>query len=283
MKQCIKCNHEINDEAMFCPECGASQNINNESDQNRQGSPAQIPSAQKTLSESGTDAIRVAQNISEQVFSQVGKVFRWEKVAYIGACMTAIAVLLPLVSVSLIAPITAMVSISQMLSFIILAFSAFAAYYASEGKYNISISIHLGILVTFSVIYYKLYTVVSDAGDKLKELNKINGGLDPQAMFMLNIMKEYADKIIGLGMGVYFLLVGAGLVMLACAACRLSKRDEVINIGSVINEIKIALLEPAEICGQKIPGFIITIIAVLLLIFVAMNIEIFGFKVSAMI
>ncbi len=284
MKKCVQCHCDLQDDAMFCSDCGAAQPEHkpDQSNQTNQQGVSQ-PTTQQVLAQAGTDTARIAQQLSEHIFSQVSNVLRWEKLAYIGMGMTAISVVLPLISISLISCITSMVSISQMLSFVMLSLCCIAGYYASEEKYNIPLSINVGILVTFSVIYYKLYTVVSDAGEKISELSKLGKGVDPQAAFAMSLLKEYADKIVGLGMGVYFLLAGTLVVIIACSACRLSKKKLPINIGSICNEVKLALMDSAEMAGQKLPGFVVSILVVLLLLFVASSIEIFGFKVSAML
>ncbi len=278
MKKCSNCHHEIEDDAVFCPECGTAQDSLPQND-NKQATPKDpSPTTQQVLAASGAEAARIAQNLSQHLFSRMGSVLRWEKLAYVGLGMTAVSVILPLVSISLVAPITAMVAFSQMLSFVIIALSVLGGYYASEEKYNIPISINFGILAAFSEIYYKLHSLLGDAGEKIKDLGALSR--DPSAAFAMKLMKEYADKIIGMGLGVYFLLGGALVAIFACAACRLTKKNEPINIGNICNEVKLSITEVAELGGQNLPGFIISIIVVLLLIFLVSNIEIFGFKVS---
>lgn len=277
MKNCIKCNAEMADDAGFCPECGAPQT---KPEKNAAPTANAEPGAKETLQETGAAAARFAQTFSGEMFTRAGNMLPFEKFAYIGFGMIGVSVILPLISVSLLAPTTSIVAISQMLSFVLLAISVIGAYYVSEEKYNIPISINVGILVTFSVVYFKLYTVVSDITKNANEVMKSNHGLDP---FAIGLIQKMADKIFGLGLGVYFLIGGALIVILAAAACRLSRKQQTVNIGNIINEAKIALLEQNEVGGQKIPGFVITIIVLLLLIFIITNIEIFGLKVSAMI
>ena len=278
MKKCTNCHHEIEDDAVFCPECGTAQASLQQNDNKQINPKDSSPTTQQVLAASGAEAARIAQNLSQHLFSRMGNVLRWEKLAYVGLGMTAISVILPLVSISLVAPITAMVAFSQMLSFVIIALSVIGGYYASEEKYNIPISINLGILATFSVIYYKLHSLLGDAGEKLKELGALSR--DPSAAFVMKLIKEYADKIIGMGLGVYFLLGGALVAIFACSACRLTKKNAPINIGNICSEVKLSITEAAELGGQSLPGFIISIIVILLLIFLVTNIEIFGFKVS---
>ncbi len=278
---CPQCGAELEVDARFCSECGVPLE---EAPQvaTSQRTPRQSPpSTQQVLATSGAEAARIAQNLSQHFFTQMGSVLRWEKLAYIGIGMTAISVILPLVSISLFAPATAIVAFSQGLSFILLALSVFGGYYASEGKYSIPISLNIGILATFSVIYFKLHSLLGDAGEKLKDAGNL--GLNQDARLAMTLMKEYADKIVGMGLGVYFLLGGALIVMFACAACRLTKKNEPVNIGNVCNEVKSAVIESVEIGGQSLPGFVISIIVVLMLIFLVSNIEIFGFKVSNLI
>lgn len=289
MKKCIKCQCDIPNNAMFCPECGTAQettapesNTSQASNVPPQSPPPQEHTTQQIFSQAGADTARIAQQLSSHIFTQVSTVLRWEKLAYIGICMVAISVVLPLISISLVSCVTSMVSISQMLSFVLLALCCLSGYYASEEKYNVPLSISIGVLATFSAIYYKLHSVINNASDKIAELTKLGKGVDAETAFVLKLLNEYADKIIGLGMGVYFLLAGTLIVIIACAACRLSRKQEDINIGNIFTESKSALMESAEISGQKLPGFVISIIVVMLLLFIATNIEIFGFKVSAM-
>jgi len=282
MKKCTNCNQTIQDEAMFCPECGAKQDATENNVDLSNGYEKNQMTTQKII-EQGSDAVRMAQQVSQQIFSRVGHVVRWEKLSYIGVGMVAISVMLPLISISLLSGITSMVSISQMLTFVLLAFCCVAGYYTSEEKYNIPLSINVGILATFAVIYYKLHMVVSDASKEIEELSKIGMGNNPQAAFAMGLIKQYADKVVGLGIGVYFLLAGTLIVIIACATCRLSKKNEPINIGSIFSESKVALTEQADLGGQKIPGFVLAVIVVLVLIFVATSIEVFGVKVSSII
>ena len=189
MKKCIKCNSDIADDAAFCTECGASQAVNL--------AKSAPPSATESLQETGAAAARFAQNISGEMFTRAGNMLPFEKFAYIGFGMIGVSVILPLVSVSLIAPTTAIVAISQMLSFVLLAISVIGAYYVSEEKYNIPISINVGILITFSVVYFKLYTVISELTKNANDFMKSGRGIDP---FAMNLIHPWRIKFLGWGL-----------------------------------------------------------------------------------
>lgn len=109
--------------------------------------------------------------------------------------------------------------------------------------------------------------------------SQLGGG--PDMAFAASILQDSADKLVGLGIGVYFLLAGAFIAIIACAACRLSRKNVPVNIGTICTELKDAILEPAEMGGQRIPAFILTILVVGILLFIATNIEIFGVRVSS--
>ncbi|WP_432646176.1 zinc ribbon domain-containing protein [Mitsuokella sp.] len=300
MKKCIHCQAVIPDEAEFCPECGTKQPVMQNPAQpaapmTNQGANMTMPQGQpnagqnnayaqaaQSFVQSGADT---AQQMSQKFFARVGNMMRWEKIAYIGLGMIAISVLLPLISISIISCLTSMVNISQLMTFAVLAFCCLAGYYVSEEKYNIPLSINIGLLVTFAVIYCKLHFAIVDFFDKTKKgaqaASQMTGGLD----FGLgaNFVQEFADKIVGLGIGVYFLLAGAFIVIIACAACRLSRKNLPVNIGSICTEAKDAMLEPAVMGNQRIPAFILTILVVGVLLFIAMNIEVFGFRISSLL
>lgn len=261
MKKCNRCQAEIENEALFCPECGAQQE--------REEVQAVTVSPQPEA-----DTV--------QLLCKLSNVVKWEKIGYIGMGMVAISVVLPLVSISLLSMTTSMINISQLLSFAVLAFCCFAAYYFSEEKYNIALSIGLGFLLTFGIAYYKLYSAMANLGSTLKNLTSSNV-LGSEAALVLPLVQGFADKLIGMGIGVYFLLAGALVLIVASAACRLARKKAVIDIGSVFAESKLALRETAEIGAQRLPAYLVTVLVAVILIFIAMNIEIFTMKISAIL
>ena len=287
MKKCIKCQMEIEDEAQFCPECGASQTVVPAAPQPpvqpmmTPAAPRQ-PMAPAMQPPAEADTAQLANQLSSHLLNKLSSVMRWEKLGYIGMGMAAISVALPLVSVSLLSMVTSMLNISQLLSFAVLALCCFAAYYFSEEKYNISLSVGVGFLVTFGVAYYKLHAAVVDAGTKLKDLSALKM-LPPDAVGLLQLMQGFTDKLVGVGIGVYFLLAGSLIFIVASAACRLGRKNAAIDIGSIFGECKLALTEMAEIGSQKLPAYVITILTVAILIFIAMNIEIFTVKLSTLL
>jgi len=204
----------------------------------------------------------------------------WEKAGYIGLGMTAVSVLLPLVSISLLSAVTSLMNVSQILSFILLALCCFAVCFFKEEKYNIPLSVGLGILVTFGGLYYKLYTALGDMKKTMALLEQLQ---NRDAQFVMQFLHSFADKLIGTGIGFYFLLAGALLTVVACASCRLVKKQADIAIGSLFAECRTALLETAEIGSQKIPAYILTVLTIAVLVFAVMNIEIFTLKVASLL
>ena len=302
MKSCSQCHSLIPDDAGFCPECGAKQPPQQVPPAQPQPAPQQAtaqqanpqaggqqgPSAQQqqyvqmaqSFAQTGA---QTAQQLSQQFFAHVGSMMRWEKIAYIGLGMIAISVVLPLISISIFSCLTSMVNISQIMTFAVLALCCLAGYYASEEKYNIPLSINVGLLLTFAVIYCKLHFAIADFFDKTKQgakaASQLGGG--PDMAFIGSILQDSANKLVGLGIGVYFLLAGALIAIIACAACRLSRKKAPVNIGTICTEMKDAILEPAEMGGQRIPAFILTIFVVGILLFIATNIEVFGVRISS--
>lgn len=301
MKSCSQCHSLIPDDAGFCPECGAKQPPQQvppaqpvqpqptPQQANPQAGGQQGPSAQQqqyvqmaqSFAQTGA---QTAQQLSQQFFAHVGSIMlRWEKIAYIGLGMIAISVVLPLISISIFSCLTSMVNISQIMTFAVLALCCLAGYYASEEKYNIPLSINVGLLLTFAVIYCKLHFAIADFFNKTKQgakaASQLGGG--PDMAFIGSILQDSANKLVGLGIGVYFLLAGALIAIIACAACRLSRKKAPVNIGTICTEMKDAILEPAEMGGQRIPAFILTILVVGILLFIATNIEVFGVRISS--
>nr|WP_304101338.1 zinc ribbon domain-containing protein [Mitsuokella multacida] len=307
MKSCSQCHSLIPDDAGFCPECGAKQPPQQvppvqpvqpqptpqqatAQQANPQAGGQQGPSTQQqgqqyvqmaqSFAQTGA---QTAQQLSQQFFAHVGSMMRWEKIAYIGLGMIAISVVLPLISISIFSCLTSMVNISQIMTFAVLALCCLAGYYASEEKYNIPLSINVGLLLTFAVIYCKLHFAIADFFDKTKQgakaASQLGGG--PDMAFIGSILQDSANKLVGLGIGVYFLLAGALIAIIACAACRLSRKKAPVNIGTICTEMKDAILEPAEMGGQRIPAFILTILVVGILLFIATNIEVFGVRISS--
>ena len=298
MKSCSQCHSLIPDDAGFCPECGAKQPPQQVPPAQPQPTPQQATAQQANPQAGGQQGplaqqqyvqmaqsfaqtgAQTAQQLSQQFFAHVGSMMRWEKIAYIGLGMIAISVVLPLISISIFSCLTSMVNISQIMTFAVLALCCLAGYYASEEKYNIPLSINVGLLLTFAVIYCKLHFAIADFFDKTKQgakaASQLGGG--PDMAFIGSILQDSANKLVGLGIGVYFLLAGA---LIACAACRLSRKKAPVNIGTICTEMKDAILEPAEMGGQRIPAFILTILVVGILLFIATNIEVFGVRISS--
>lgn len=156
----------------------------------------------------------------------------------------------------------------------------FAAYFFKEAKYNIPLSVSLGILATFGGMYYKLYTAL---GDMKKTMALLEQTQNRDAQFIMQILHSFADKLIGTGIGFYLLLAGALLTVIACAACRLVKKQAEVSLGSIFAECRLALTETAEIGSQKIPAYILTILTIAVLVFAAMNVEIFTLKVASLL
>lgn len=297
MKSCSQCHSLIPDDAGFCPECGAKQPPQQVPPAQPQPTPQQATAQQANPQAGGQQGplaqqqyVQMAQSFAQtgaqtaqQFFAHVGSMMRWEKIAYIGLGMIAISVVLPLISISIFSCLTSMVNISQIMTFAVLALCCLAGYYASEEKYNIPLSINVGLLLTFAVIYCKLHFAIADFFDKTKQgakaASQLGGG--PDMAFIGSILQDSANKLVGLGIGVYFLLAGALIAIIACAACRLSRKKAPVNIGTICTEMKDAILEPAEIGGQRIPAFILTILVVGILLFIATNIEVFGVRISS--
>lgn len=301
MKSCSQCHSLIPDDAGFCPECGAKQlpqQVPPAQPVQPQPTPQQATAQQANPQAGGQQGpsaqqqqyVQMAQSFAQtgaqtaqQFFAHVGSMMRWEKIAYIGLGMIAISVVLPLISISIFSCLTSMVNISQIMTFAVLALCCLAGYYASEEKYNIPLSINVGLLLTFAVIYCKLHFAIADFFDKTKQgakaASQLGGG--PDMAFIGSILQDSANKLVGLGIGVYFLLAGALIAIIACAACRLSRKKAPVNIGTICTEMKDAILEPAEMGGQRIPAFILTILVVGILLFIATNIEVFGVRISS--
>lgn len=298
MKSCSQCHSLIPDDAGFCPECGAKQPPQQVPPAQPQPAPQQATAQQANPQAGGQQGpsaqqqqyVQMAQSFAQtgaqtaqQFFAHVGSMLRWEKIAYIGLGMIAISVVLPLISISIFSCLTSMVNISQIMTFAVLALCCLAGYYASEEKYNIPLSINVGLLLTFAVIYCKLHFAIADFFDKTKQgakaASQLGGG--PDMAFIGSILQDSANKLVGLGIGVYFLLAGALIAIIACAACRLSRKKAPVNIGTICTEMKDAILEPAEMGGQRIPAFILTILVVGILLFIATNIEVFGVRISS--
>ena len=301
MKSCSQCHSLIPDDAGFCPECGAKQPPQQVPPAQPQPTPQQATAQQANPQAGGQQGplaqqqyvqmaqsfaqtgAQTAQQLSQQFFAHVGSMMRWEKIAYIGLGMIAISVVLPLISISIFSCLTSMVNISQIMTFAVLALCCLAGYYASEEKYNIPLSINVGLLLTFAVIYCKLHFAIADFFDKTKQgakaASQLGGG--PDMAFIGSILQDSANKLVGLGIGVYFLLAGALIAIIACAACRLSRKKAPVNIGTICTEMKDAILEPVEMGGQRIPAFILTILVVGILLFIATNIEVFGVRISS--
>lgn len=219
MKSCSQCHSLIPDDAGFCPECGAKQPPQQVPPAQPQPAPQQAnpqaggqqgPSAQQqqyvqmaqSFAQTGA---QTAQQLSQQFFAHVGSMLRWEKIAYIGLGMIAISVVLPLISISIFSCLTSMVNISQIMTFAVLALCCLAGYYASEEKYNIPLSINVGLLLTFAVIYCKLHFAIADFFDKTKQgakaASQLGGG--PDMAFIGSILQDSANKLVGLGIGVF--------------------------------------------------------------------------------
>lgn len=268
MKHCERCQTELEDSASFCSECGMPQAQN------------EVP--EKPAAEPPTPATPTAQAATVKRENPLSSARRtlWEEAGYIGLGMTAVSVLLPLLSISLLSTVTSLMNVSQMLSFLLVVLCCFAAYFFKEAKYNIPLSVSLGILATFGGMYYKLYTAL---GDMKKTMALLEQTQNRDAQFIMQILHSFADKLIGTGIGFYLLLAGALLTVIACAACRLVKKQAEVSLGSIFAECRLALTETAEIGSQKIPAYILTILTIAVLVFAAMNVEIFTLKVASLL
>lgn len=271
MKHCMRCQTELEDSASFCPECGMPQEKNEAGEKETSAPPAPAAAAPIVQGASAT---------TKENQPAAARRTLWEKAGYIGLGMTAVSVLLPLVSISLLSAVTSLMNVSQMLSFLLLALCCFAACYFKEEKYNIPLSVSLGILVTFGGLYYKLYTAL---GDMKKTMALLEQMQNRDAQFVMQFLHSFADKLIGTGIGFYFLLAGALLTVVACASCRLAKKQAGIAVGSLFTECRLALMETAEIGSQKIPAYILTVLTIAVLVFAVMNIEIFTLKVASLL
>lgn len=257
MKQCIKCQVELCDDDLFCSECGAKQPIEEIRNENTMGD-----SDDYVLMQEEPDQTEVF----NKALSPIGG-SKWDKIGLIGIVMIGIAVFLPMVNASFASTLTSMINVSRILSFAVLLFVGWSAYYLSEKKFNIPCSVGIGILAVSLYTSYKIHS-------ELSEMEKL---AQTFALLFGNATAKAAQKVlaeIGIGMGMYFLLAGSIIVIISCGASRLVRKQQGVELGTIVNEIKNMMMETVELGSVRLPSYIVTIIVVAMIVFAGTTIDV---------
>ena len=271
MKKCINCQTELSDDSVFCSECGSKQPVEESNQEFEPNAEAVITPVEKNpgkdvVAEQATALL----NASNKALSSID-VSKWDKIGLIGIVLMGIAVLLPIVNASFVSTLTSLINVSQLLSFVVLVLCCVSAYYLSEKNFNVPCAVGGGI---FAVAAYMCYKIHSTLAQLSAEMDKSAQGLS----FLFGggmakgIQKMLSDM--GIGIGLYFLLTGAVIVMLSCGASRLIRRNENVEIGAIITEVKNMMSETVDIGSMRLPTFALTIVVIAIIAFIGTTLNV---------